>query len=222
MLIFICLVKNGEIMFTGIIRYTGKIKSVKNGGQGKRFHIEAPEALVSRLEKGITSIAVNGVCLTVEDMGKSDFSVYSSFETLKVTTLAILKTGEAVNLELPLTPQSLLDGHIVQGHVDGTGRISSIQKKGESFLYRFSADHSIIRYLAEKDSIAVDGISLTIFHIDSDSFQVAVIPETIDKTALSFKKEGSPVNIEVNILAKYIEKFGRQKDEKFIKFFEKK
>jgi riboflavin synthase len=206
-------------MFTGIIRYTSKIINIQNANQGKRFWIQADKDITSRLEAGITSIAIDGVCHTVEDHTTENFTVYSSFETLSKTTVGDLKRGGLVNLELPLTPQSLLDGHIVQGHVDGIGTIASIRQKGESRLIRFSSCHSITRYLVEKDSVAVDGISLTIFNVDEDSFQTAVIPETIQKTTLLKKKEGSPVNLEVNILSKYILKFTKEKDEKFKNFF---
>ena len=202
-------------MFTGIIRYTGKITAIKSSPKGKRLTISSAEELVSRLETGITSVAVDGACHTVEEIKGRDFSVFSSFETLKKTTIGKLSRGDTVNLELPLTPQTLLDGHLVQGHIDGMGNITSISKQGEAFLYRFAADHAIIKYLVEKDSIAVDGISLTLFNIDDSSFQVAVIPETIKKTSLSLKKEGSAVNLEVNIFAKYSLRFSRERAEKF-------
>lgn len=202
-------------MFTGIIRQTGKINIVKSVSKGKRFTISTSGEIISRMETGITSVAIDGACHTVEEIKGKEFSVFSSFETLKKTAIGNLTKGDTVNLELPLTPQTLLDGHLVQGHVDGTGRVTSISKQGEAFLYRFSADHSIIKYLVEKDSIAVDGISLTLFNIDDSSFQVAVIPETIKKTSLSLKKEGSAVNLEVNIFAKYSFKFSKERAEKF-------
>ncbi len=194
-------------MFTGIIRYTGQITGIKSVTQGKRLQIKTDSALTAKLEKGISSIAIDGSCHTVEEFDKNTFTVFSSFETLQKTTLASVKSGGLVNLELSLTPDSLLDGHIVQGHVDGTGRISSIRKKGEAYLIRFTADHSLLKYLVEKDSIAVDGVSLTLFNIDESTFQTAVIPETAINTTLLKKPEGSLVNIEVNILAKYAKKF---------------
>lgn len=208
-------------MFTGIIRYMGEIVQIQNSGQGKRLLLKADDELVSKMEKGITSVSIDGACHTVEDFGSGRFTVFSSFETLLKTTTGSLSKGSLVNLELPLTPVSLLDGHIVQGHVDGVGNISSIQKKGDASLFRFSADHKIIRYLVEKDSIAVDGISLTLFNSDDSSFQVAVIPETIIKTTLSRKREGDPVNLEINIFAKYAEKFLKEKNNKFESFFGK-
>ncbi len=205
-------------MFTGIIRYTGEIASVKSAGQGKRFQIRTEREFISRLEKGITSVSIDGACHTAEDTSPDSFTTFSSFETIRKTTTGLLKGGNYVNLELPLTPESLLDGHLVQGHVDGIGTISSFRKKGEAFLFRFTADHSIIKYLVEKDSIAVDGISLTLFNVDESSFQTAIIPETIQKTTLNWKREGSAVNIEINIFAKYAEKIlknGNSKIEDF-------
>lgn len=196
-------------MFTGIIRHTGTIVQLSKAGEGKRLTVETESALTAKLEKGITSVAIDGACHTVEDFKEGRFTVYSSFETVKKTTVSALKTGSQVNLELPLTPQTLLDGHLVQGHVDGVGRLLSIQKHGEAFLYRFGADHGILQYLVEKDSITVDGISLTLFQIDDSSFQVAVIPETIAKTTLSHKKAGKEVNLEVNIFAKYSYRFSK-------------
>jgi riboflavin synthase len=194
-------------MFTGIIRNTGKIVSVINYGKGKRFSIKSDTGFILRLEEGITSVAVNGSCLTVEKKDRDSFAVYSSFETLSRTTLDSIKNGEIVNLELPVTPSSLLDGHIVQGHVDSVGRIELIEKRDEAFLYRFGAPEDIISLLVEKDSIAVDGISLTAFNITDKTFDAAVIPETVKNTSLSSKKVGDGVNLEANIFAKYAMKF---------------
>lgn len=196
-------------MFTGIIRYTGKIRSASSSPSGRRLTIEAPEELISRLEIGITSVALDGACHTVESVEKNAFTVYTSPETLRRTTLGESRTGKSINLELPLTPSGLLDGHLVQGHVDGIGRISSIRAKGESRIYRFETPSEIGKYLVEKDSIAIDGVSLTLFSIDSGSFEVAMIPETIAKTALAKKKEGDAVNLEVNVIAKYFYEFTR-------------
>jgi riboflavin synthase len=195
-------------MFTGIIRQTGKVISMKQSGDGKRLTISAPGEFLSKIEKGITSIAIDGACHTAEAFDGAGFTVYSSFETLRRTTIGALKPGAAVNLELPLTPQSLMDGHIVQGHVDGIGKIVSAEQKGESRLYTFSLPKELVFYLVEKDSVAIDGISLTVFEIRDTQFKVAVIPETIANTGLPDKAPGDPVNIEVNILAKYAAKMG--------------
>ncbi len=206
-------------MFTGIIRHTGEIVSVRSAANGKRITVSAVPEFLSRLEKGITSVAMDGACHTVEDASGSGFTVYAGFETLRRTTLAEARTGSVLNLELPVTPQSLLDGHIVQGHVDGTGRVSSFTRKGEAWQYRFSAPREILRFLVDKDSIAVDGISLTLFDADDSSFAAAVIPETAKNTTLGKKKEGSPVNLEVNIFAKYAFQFGKERLEKYSAFF---
>ena len=194
-------------MFTGIIRYTGKVKKIISAPQGKRFLIETKKEFIEKLEKGISSVAINGSCHTVEEITENGFIVFSSFETLKKTTLSKAKINEVVNLENSLTLQSFLDGHIVLGHVDGIGRITEILKKGEAYLFRFSVPEEIYSYLVEKDSIAVDGISLTMFNVKNCSFDVAIIPQTISETNLSYKKTGSEVNLEINIFAKYAIKF---------------
>ncbi len=196
-----------EILFTGIIRYTGKIRKTVSTNGGKRIFIETDESVLKKLEKGITSIAINGACHTVEDINAQIFVVFSSFETLKKTALGNLKNGEIVNLELPVTMNSFLDGHLVLGHVDGIGRIVDIDKKGDSYLFRFTTSEEIFSYLVEKDSLAIDGISLTIFDLKANKFEVAIIPETIKKTNLRFKRVGDSVNLEVNIFAKYAKKF---------------
>jgi riboflavin synthase len=207
-------------MFTGIIRYLGEVMKLQTVPGGKRLQIKADSGILSRLEKSITSVAINGSCHTVEEFDTKQFSVFSSFETLKKTNLNELSSGDFVNLELPLTIGSFLDGHLVQGHVDGVGRISSIQRKGEAYLYRFTAENSLVRYLVEKDSIAIDGVSLTLFNISDGSFQVAVIPETVENTALSKKKEGNSVNIEINVFAKYSFKFSKERNAKFEEIFQ--
>lgn len=197
-------------MFTGIIRYTGKIIRLKTAGQGKRFEIEADKDLLQSIEEGITSIAVNGACLTVEKAGLSNFTVFAAPETLRRTNLGRQKVGSRVNLELPLTPNSLLNGHIVQGHIDGIGWVVTVRKQGEVLLYTLEAPPEIQRFLVEKDSIAIDGISLTIFDIRNKYFDVSVIPETIAKTTLPDRKPRDPVNLEVNIFAKYAYRFNKE------------
>jgi riboflavin synthase len=194
-------------MFTGIIRYTGEIAFIKSISQGKRIQIKADIEFISKLEKGISSIAIDGACHTIEEKEKSSFTVFSSFETLDKTTIGTMRPGNRVNLELSLNLMTLLDGHIVQGHVDGVGRIRTIQKKGEAFHLTINAEDSITRYMVEKDSVAVDGISLTMFGVDASSFQVSVIPETARQTCLLLKHAGEKVNIEINIFAKYASKF---------------
>ncbi len=194
-------------MFTGIIRYTGKVTQVKQEGKGRRLEIEAPSAILSQLEPGITSVALNGSCHTVETCTSTSFTVFSSFETVSRTTIGQLSRGQELNLELPLTPTTLLDGHLVQGHVDGMGQLVSVTQKGEAYLYRFSVPAELQGYLVEKDSIAIDGISLTLYNISGQTFEVALIPQTAARTSLGKKKSGDSVNLEVNIFAKYTRQF---------------
>ncbi|MGC8765774.1 MAG: riboflavin synthase [Brevinematia bacterium] len=202
-------------MFTGIIKYTGKVKKASSTAGGKRIEIEAEKEFLQQLESGLTSVSINGACHTVEKIEIQCFSVFSSFETLERTNIGMLKSREIVNLELPLTINTFLDGHVVLGHIDDTGKIVNITKKGEAFLFRFKASEKIFDYLVEKDSIAIDGISLTIFNIKNNSFEVAVIPETINKTNLKFKKVGDIVNLEINIFAKYAKKFYNNEKEQW-------
>jgi len=207
--------KVGELMFTGIIRYQGEIVAVKHATGGKRFRIRTVAEVVERLEAGITSIALDGSCHTVEQVEGDVFTVYSSFETLQRTTLGEAREGKRLNLELPVTPTTFLDGHVVMGHVDGMGRLLSISSRGESALYRFEVPQEIAIYLVEKDSIAIDGISLTIFDISEGAFSVAVIPQTLAHTTLVNKQKGSRVNIEVHILAKYGYMFASREKKRF-------
>ncbi|MCX7821153.1 MAG: riboflavin synthase [Brevinematales bacterium] len=195
-------------MFTGIIRYIGELKKSNAVSGGKRLLISiSDKEFLGNLEEGITSIAINGVCHTVEKIESGGFFVFSSFETLERTNIGELRQGEIVNLELPLTMNTLLDGHLVLGHIDGVGEIINIEKVGEAYKYRFRTDENIFSYLVEKDSLAIDGISLTIFNIKNRNFEVAIIPETINKTNLKYKRVGSIVNLEINIFAKYGKKF---------------
>lgn len=194
-------------MFTGIIRHTGTVTKTAAEGEGKRFTIGVPKEFAASLEAGITSVAIDGACHTVERASADSFETFSSYETLKRTTVGSLKTGSRVNLELPVTMNTLLDGHLVQGHVDGAGRIVAVEQRGEARVYRFEADRGIADYLVEKDSVAVDGISLTIASLGETHFEVAVIPQTVKHTTLADKKAGSEVNLEVNLFAKYAKKF---------------
>jgi riboflavin synthase len=194
-------------MFTGIIRYTGEIALVKSISRGKRFTITADRGFLAGLEKGISSVAIDGACHTIEQSDANSFTVFSSFETLGKTTLGSARPGTRVNLENSLFIQGILDGHIIQGHIDGTARLLSREKKGEAYLFTFSAENPLIRFLVEKDSIAIDGISLTMFNVNESSFQVSIIPETVNRTALSGKQPGEKVNIEINIFAKYAKRF---------------
>lgn len=188
-------------MFTGIINYIGKFEDQKNAS----FTFLAPVAFCNKIKNG-TSIAINGACLTVVDKPtKKAFSVEIMPETLNKTMLCHIKTNGLVNLELPLTPKALLSGHIVQGHVDGVGELKDITKKGNSYILKFFIPNTLFKYIVNKGSIAVNGISLTVIETGKNYFTVGVIPYTWAHTMLYTIKIGDFVNIEVDILAKYAE-----------------
>jgi riboflavin synthase len=152
------------------------------------------------------SVAVNGVCLTATGVGDGGFDADVMPETLRRTSLGELDPGDHVNVELPLRPSDRLGGHMVQGHVDGTGTIDSITDEGFARLVRIAAPAELLRYVVEKGSIAVDGVSLTVFGVDDDGFTVSLIPETLERTTLGLAQPGRTVNLEVDVLAKYVEK----------------
>lgn len=189
-------------MFTGIVQSLGE---VTHNSQHK-LTVRVPE-LFGELDIG-KSIAVNGACLTVIELNATseEFSADVSPETKERTNLGRAHRGERVNLELPLQLSQRLDGHWVLGHVDATGEVVSVLKKSNSFVYTFRVPAEYDRYLIEKGSIAIDGISLTIFNIKEGRFDVAVIPHTHEVTNLSHKRPGDRVNIEFDVLAKYMEK----------------
>src|SRR3989338_7091583 len=189
-------------MFTGIISHLGKLTKAED----PVFTFSAPKTITDSLKKGI-SIAINGICLTVTSKPHFDtFSVEIMPETLKRTMLGKLKVDDLVNLELPVTAYTLLSGHIVQGHVDGTGKVEEIKKEGNSRLFTIKIPSRLSKYIVEKGSIAVNGVSLTVIDIGDNFFTVGIIPHTWDKTMLYTIKSGDYVNIEVDILAKYLEK----------------
>lgn len=188
-------------MFTGIITNLGKLKSQK----GPVLTFSADKTFCKKLDKGI-SIAINGACLTVFAKSSDTFSVEVMPETLDKTSFKYLRLNEPVNLELPLTPNSFLSGHIVQGHVDGVATLKSATRLENSYLLKFSFPKLLSRYIAEKGSITVSGISLTIIEVKKDYFTVGIIPYTWDNTMLHTLNKGNLVNMEVDILAKYIEK----------------
>jgi len=190
-------------MFTGIIEETGKVLSAS----ATRLVIAAKQ-VVDGMKPG-DSIAVNGACLTVTDFDRSSFSVDVMPETLKRTNLGQLKSGDSVNLERPVALGGRLGGHLVQGHVDDTGRVVSLEREGDALLFRFEAPPEIMRYTVPKGFIAVDGISLTIMDKDSDSFRVSVVEYTRRNTTLGSRKAGDVVNLEADIIAKYVAQFTR-------------
>ena len=190
-------------MFTGIISHIAKVKSIR----GNTLVFEADKSLAKKLKKG-DSIAVDGVCLTIEQkLGVGPLiQVAVMPETLRRTALGNLKKGDLVNFELPLSISGRFDGHIVQGHVDGMAEIADIKKEGDSHLFTFKVSKRLGRYIVEKGSIAVNGISLTVIDANDKTFTVGIIPYTWKHTILSGAKVGDKVNVEVDILAKYLEK----------------
>jgi len=195
----------GEIMFTGIISCLGKFKKDKES----IYTFSAPKTFCESLKKG-TSIAINGVCLTVTSKSHAEsFSVEIMPETSKRTMFSKLKNDDLVNLELPVTVNTLLSGHIVQGHVDGVGTIREIKKVGNSKIFKIEFiefPKKLGKYVVEKGSITVNGISLTVIEVGKDYFTVGIIPYTWKHTMLHKARIGNLVNIEVDILAKYLEK----------------
>jgi riboflavin synthase len=184
-------------MFTGLVQTTGTVSSLAAGS----LRVETP----LELSEG-DSVAINGVCLTATTVRAGGFDADVMPETLRRTALGALGEGDRVNLELPLRASDRLGGHIVQGHVDGTGTIESAADDGLARLVRISAPLELLRYVVEKGSIAVDGVSLTVAEVDEDGFAVALIPETLERTTLAAAGPGRTVNLEVDVLAKYVEK----------------
>ena len=191
-------------MFTGIIEELGKVRSIEERGENARIVIEARLA-VQGTKQG-DSIAVNGVCLTALDITNNSFAADVSKETLHRSTLGTLKPGTGVNLERSVTAEARLGGHIVQGHVDGRGALLGVEDHGESWTVRFSYPAEIARYLVFKGSVSVEGISLTIAGLTEEYFEVAIIPKTWEVTNLSQLKIGDPVNLEVDVIGKYVER----------------
>lgn len=191
-------------MFTGIIEEIGKIKAVRHGSFSMVLDIEA-EKVLEGTRVG-DSIATNGVCLTVTSVGKGVFSADVMPETMSRSNLGELKSGDRVNLERALCLNSRLGGHIVAGHVDGTGRISEKRQDENAIWLTVSAGPEILRYIIEKGSITMDGVSLTIAYVDEQVFKVSVIPHTQEETTLTGKRIGDRVNLENDMIAKYVEK----------------
>ena len=188
-------------MFTGIVEEIGKVISAAT----TRLVIAAMQ-VVDGMNPG-DSIAVNGACLTVTDFDRASFSVDVMPETLQRTNLGLLKAGDGVNLERPTALGGKMSGHLVQGHVDNTGRIIALEWEGEALLLQFEAPTEVLRYIVPKGFIAVDGISLTITEKDSSSFRVSVVEYTRQNTTLGSRKKGDVVNLEVDIIAKYVAQF---------------
>ncbi len=190
-------------MFTGLVQELGSVADVQSRDGATRIRVEA--ALAGELSEG-DSVAVNGVCLTAVGPSGAHFEADLSPETVARSALGTLAPGERVNLELPLRPADRLGGHIVQGHVDGVGRLVSVTDQGTSREVRFDAPAELLRYVVGKGSIAVDGISLTVASVDDAGFSVSLIPETLARTTLGQDRKGHPVNLEVDVIAKHVEK----------------
>jgi riboflavin synthase len=192
------------IVFTGLVQDLGKVAEVHETTDGVRVAIESP--LASELSDG-DSIAVNGVCLTAVGMCKGErFGADVMHETLRRSSLGAMAPGTTVNLELPLRATDRLGGHVVQGHVDGVGVVSNAVTDGFARVVTVETGPEVLKYIVEKGSIAVDGISLTVARIDDEGFDVSLIPETIERTTLGTAEPGTIVNLEVDVLAKYVEK----------------
>src|SRR2546428_10905848 len=191
-------------MFTGIIEELGRVREIEKRGEDARIVIEA--RTVTEGSHDGDSIAVNGVCLTALDVKSDSFAADVSKETLSRWTLGSVKSGSTVNLERAVTPATRLGGHIVQGHVDARGKFLGSENHGESWTFRFAYPKEIARYLVFKGSVAVEGISLTIANLTDDYFEIAVIPKTWEVTNFSQLKPGDEVNLEVDVIAKYVER----------------
>ncbi len=192
-------------MFTGIVEEIGRMRVVKSGEKSARMTLEA-HTVLEEVSLG-DSIAVNGVCLTVVSYDARAFTVDVSPETLRSTTLGELRPGDAVNLERALPARGRFGGHMVSGHVDGVGRVSTITREGNATVITFSAPPAILELSVPKGSIAVDGISLTINTLDASTFSVSIIPHTGERTTLLNRRPGDRVNLESDLIGKYVHRF---------------
>lgn len=192
-------------MFTGIIEGVGSIARREAIGGDVRFHIHVGNLPFDAVALG-ESIAVNGVCLTVIAFDSSSFQADASTETLGLTTLGQLGEGAAVNLERAMRPSDRFGGHIVSGHVDGVGTVEAISEDARALRWRFAAPAALLRYVAKKGSICVDGVSLTVNAVDDAGFEVALIPHTVSHTAFAHTGVGDAVNLEIDVIARYAER----------------
>lgn len=191
-------------MFTGIIEEVGTVQAVQHSGNSSFIKIQAQKVLED-VHLG-DSIAVNGVCLTVTESDRNTFRADVMNETLERSSLGSLKKGSPVNLERAMSANGRFGGHIVSGHIDGTGIVSAIKNDGIAVWYTINTTPEIMRYIIEKGSVAIDGISLTVARVTDSSFSVSIIPHTAEQTILSYKKTGDIVNLENDIVGKYVEK----------------
>ncbi|MER6995737.1 riboflavin synthase [Streptomyces sp. NPDC000410] len=191
-------------MFTGIVEELGEVTAVEELDDSSRFRLRGP--VVTEGAKHGDSIAVNGVCLTVVETGEGEFTADVMAETLKRSSLGALTVGSRVNLERPMVADGRFGGHIVQGHVDGTGTIAERTPSENWELVKISLPAGLSRYVVEKGSITVDGVSLTVVDAGRDHFTISLIPTTLALTTLGIKQPGDPVNLEVDVIAKYVER----------------
>lgn len=192
-------------MFTGLIAGVGRLAARESRDGDARLAIEVGTLPFDDVQAG-ESIAVNGCCLTVVDFDASSFSVDASNETLSLTTLGRLPVGAPLNLERAMRPSDRLGGHLVSGHVDGTGIAASCWQDARAVRWRIEAPGALLRYVAHKGSICVDGVSLTVNEVDDAGFEVALIPHTVAHTAFHALRQGDAVNLEVDLLARYVER----------------
>jgi riboflavin synthase len=198
-------------MFTGLVEGIGKVKELSRFGEDLSITLsplfDMPDIRIGE------SISVDGVCLTVARVGQGSFRMDVSAESLSRSTLTGIKVGDEVNLERALRLTDRLGGHLVSGHVDGVGRILKKEQKQRSWILRFGIEKNLLKYVIEKGSVAVDGISLTVNRCDDQGFEVNVIPQTGKETGILRKKVGDPVNVETDLIGKYVEKFFLKRDE---------
>lgn len=192
-------------MFTGLVEQVGKIESIEIVGEARRVRVGVDESFLSGAQIG-ESISVNGTCLTVTDFSSDFFQVEAVEETLRRTTLGKRQVGDCVNLERALRADARLGGHIVQGHVDGVAAIMGVRREGEGWWITFEPPFELMKHIVEKGSICIDGISLTIANVAYSRFSVALIPHTREVTTAGAWEIGSWVNLEVDIIAKYVER----------------
>jgi riboflavin synthase len=190
-------------MFTGLIAEVGSVAGLEQHDEGAMLRIRT--RLAADLREG-DSVAVNGVCLTATEVSDEGFQAQAMIETLRRSSLSALQAGSPVNLELALRASDRLGGHVVQGHVDGTGTVRAVREEGFARVLEIDTEPQLTRYLVEKGSVAVDGVSLTVSALEDSGFSVSLIPETLERTTLGAIREGGVVNIEVDILAKHVER----------------
>jgi riboflavin synthase len=190
-------------MFTGLVQELGTVASADRTGDG--LHLVVEGEVARELGEG-DSVAVNGVCLTATSVNDGSFAAHVMAETLRRSSLARVRRGDKLNLELPLRATDRLGGHVVQGHVDGIGEVREVREEGFARLVTIAADPALLRYVVAKGSIAVDGVSLTVAELHDGGFTASLIPETIERTNLGAARSGDVVNLEVDVLAKYVER----------------